>query len=133
MSLACGNYSTFVDIFIAYIYNYPTTWSHDYVAAHQRFLPHFPLSDLIVCNFVVSDWNVLPGYLIRSFSLVICIWDVACKTCDFITAWSLHILDFFLPAFSNTAPLFLTQPSYHLACADNAIQCPQFGLCHLNI
>lgn len=51
----------------------PTTRSLDYEAAHQRFLPHFPHSDLIVGNFLVSDWNVFPGYLIKSFSLVICI------------------------------------------------------------
>lgn len=54
-------------------YCYPLTCAHDYVATDQRFLPHFPLSDLMFCNFLISDWDVLLGYLIKSFAqLYVC-------------------------------------------------------------
>lgn len=112
------------------LYHYSLTWAHDYVATDQRFLPHFPLSDLMVCNFLISDWDVLLGYLIKSFSSAVCMWAVACRTGNFLTARGLLVLDFFLPAFCKTAPLFLTQPSHHLAGAGNAIQCPH-SLAHV--
>lgn len=80
-------------------YRYPLTWAHDYVATDQRFLLHFPLADLMVCNFLVSDWDMLLGYLIKSFSSALCMWDVACRTGNFLTARGLLVLDFFLPAF----------------------------------
>lgn len=112
------------------LYHYPLTWAHDYVATDQRFLPHFPLSDLMDCNFLISDWDVLLCYLIQSFSSAIRMWDVACRTGDFLTAWGLLVVDLFLPAFCKTAPLFLTQPSHHLAGAGNATQCPH-SLAHV--
>lgn len=45
---------------------------------------------------------------------------------------SLHILELVLPAFSNTTPLFLTQPPYHLASADSAMLWTGFVLRCLN-
>lgn len=111
-------------------YRYPLTWAHDYVATDQRFLLHFPLADLMVCNFLVSDWDMLLGYLIKSFSSALCMWDVACRTGNFLTARGLLVLDFFLPAFCKTASLFLTQPSRHLAGAGNAMQGPH-SLAHV--
>lgn len=106
------------------LYHYPLTWARDYVATDQRFLPHFPLSELMISNFLVSDWDVLLGYLIKSFSSAICMWDAVCRTGNFLAARGLLVLDLFLPAFCRTAPLFLTQPSHHWAGAGNATQCP---------